>query len=131
MIKNELETFRQQLLDLGQRLEGDVGSLAGKVSRKTFGDADDCPSSQTVEESAELGSDNYDDEVTIGLLEKEGPRLGEINAALERIDNGTYSRCAECGREISIERLEAIPFTRQCIECGRRAEGAEVSTGNL
>ena len=63
-----------------------------------------------VEDRAELGSDSYDEEVTIGLLEKEGPRLGEINAALERIDKGTFGRCEECGQEISRKRLQAIPF---------------------
>jgi DnaK suppressor protein len=128
---NDMETFRQQLLELGHRLEGDVGSLADKVFRKTYGEAGGAPASHTVEESVALGSDNYDDEVTIGLLEKEGPRLREINAALKRIDIGTYSRCTECGQEISLERLEAIPFTQQCIECGRSTQGAYVSAGNL
>ena len=101
MKNNEMEPFRQQLLALGRHLQGDVDTLADETFHKTDGKATGNLSNIPVEDRAELGSDNYDEEVTIGLLEKEGPRLAEINAALERIDKGTFGRCEECGQEIS------------------------------
>ena len=45
---------------------------------------------------AELGSDNFEQEFTLGLMEAEEDTLGLIEAALERIDGGSYGRCVEC-----------------------------------
>jgi DnaK suppressor protein len=122
MTQTEMEPFRHQLLELGRRLQCDFGSLADEVFCQTGVEANGNLSSIPVEGRAELGSDNYDEEVTISLLEKEGPRLGEINAALERINKGTFGRYEECSQEISRKRLQAIPFARRCIECARRAQ---------
>ena len=132
MTKMEMEPFRRQLLELGRRLQGDVGGLTDEVLCKTGVEATGNLSNLPVEDRAELGSDNYDEEVTIGLLEKEGPRLEEISAALDRIDEGTFGRCKRCGQEISRKRLQTIPFARQCIECARKAQqGEAASPGNL
>ena len=54
------------------------------------------------------------------LEENSGNVLAEIDAALERIDAGTYGTCASCGREIPPERLEALPHATLCIDCKRR-----------
>jgi RNA polymerase-binding protein DksA len=54
------------------------------------------------------------------LEENSGNVLAEIDAALERIDAGTYGTCANCGAEIPTERLEALPHANLCIECKRR-----------
>lgn len=48
--------------------------------------------------------------------------LGDILAALERMEEGTYGQCIECGDEISTSRLKAIPHTLECIECAEEAE---------
>ena len=79
---------------------------------------------------ADLGSDNYEQEVALSLLENREQTLEEVAAALARIEQGTFGRCEECGREISKERLQAIPFTRLCIRCAREEE-AEVPPGKL
>jgi len=132
MKKNEMGSFRQQLLELGRRLQGDVDTLTDETFHKTDGKAMGNRSNMHVEDRAELGCDNFDEEVTIGLLEKEGLRLGEINAAVERIDEGSFGRCEECDQEISHKRLKAIPFARRCIECARKAQqGEAASPGNL
>jgi DnaK suppressor protein len=132
MTKNQMETFRQQLLKLQRHLRDDVDTLADEAFHETDGKAMGNLSNVPVEDRAELGSDNYDEEVTIGMLEKEGPRLGEINAALERIDTETFGRCEECAQEISRKRLQAIPFARRCIECARKAQqGEAIAPGNL
>jgi RNA polymerase-binding transcription factor DksA len=132
MIKNEMETFRHRLLKLERRLRGDVCTLADEAFHETDGDARGNLSNIPVEDRAELGSDNYCGQATIGLFENASARLGEINAALERIDDGTFGRCEECGQEISSTRLQTIPFTRECIRCARKAQqGEAVSPGNL
>lgn len=47
--------------------------------------------------------------------------INDIEAALVRIDDGTYGRCEDCGQHIAFERLEVIPFTRQCVACSALA----------
>ena len=107
---NEMGPFRRQLLELGRRLKSDVDTLADETFQQTAGKPMGSLSNMPVEDRAERGSDDFDEEVTISLLEKEGPRLGEINAALERIDKGAFGRCEDCGKEISRKRLQAIPL---------------------
>jgi DnaK suppressor protein len=53
----------------------------------------------------------------VAVLERLRRNLREVNAALERIDRGTYGRCERCGRAIGRERLEALPSARLCITC--------------
>ena len=132
MTKNEMETFRHQLLKLEQNFRGDVDTLEDEAFHKTDGKAMDNLSNIPVEDRAELGSDNYCEETTIGLFANASARLGEINAALERIDEGTFGSCEECGQDISSHRLQTIPYARQCMECARKAQKGEVaSPGNL
>lgn len=57
----------------------------------------------------------------VSQIERSSRRLTEIDAAVARLDDGTYGRCLRCGGEISEVRLEAIPATELCITCaGRR-----------
>jgi DnaK suppressor protein len=74
---------------------------------------------------AELASDNYCEETTIGLIENTSVRLKEISAALKRIDSGTFGSCDKCGHEISGDRLQTVPFARQCIACDEKADPGE------
>ncbi len=65
----------------------------------------------------ELGSDNADQELTLSLLESEEDALDQIEAAIERIENGSYGECDTCGVKIPMSRLEAIPYAAQCVRC--------------
>jgi RNA polymerase-binding transcription factor DksA len=74
---------------------------------------------------ADLGTENYDQEFTLGLIENEQGTLDLINEALVRMERGTFGQCAECGEPISKSRLQAIPYARHCIRCARKLEGSE------
>jgi DnaK suppressor protein len=68
------------------------------------------------------------------LIDRAESRLRLIDEALARVENGTYGICAECGDEIGIERLKAVPFAVRCIDCeskrGRgRTAGARIADG--
>ena len=121
MTKSELENYRERLLRLGNRIKGDVSSLASEALRKAGGAASG-NLSNTPMHLADLSADNFDQEVVIGLLENEEQTLEEIAAALERVRQGTYGECEECHKPISKERLNAIPYTRLCVNCARQAE---------
>jgi RNA polymerase-binding protein DksA len=83
------------------------------------------------DETQEIPSDNHpgdvatftlDREIDYTLEENEERVLAAIDGALERIDNGTFGICRACGQPIALERLEALPYTTQCIDCKRREE---------
>jgi RNA polymerase-binding transcription factor DksA len=77
---------------------------------------------------ADLGTDTFEHEVTLGLLETEGQTLQEVAAAVGRIDGGTYGRCERCGAEINRERLQALPYVRHCIACARTVQQGELTS---
>ena len=73
---------------------------------------------------ADLGTENFDEELDLALVENQEQLLADINDALARIERGTYGRCENCHRKISKERLEAVPYARYCLRCAKRLEGA-------
>jgi RNA polymerase-binding protein DksA len=121
MTKAILDTYRQQLMTLRSRLKGDVTHLADEALRKAGGEASGSLSNMPIH-MADLGTDNFEQEFTLSLLENEEQALDEIGAALDRIDKGSFGLCEECGKEIPRERLRALPYARRCVECARKLE---------
>ena len=120
MKKAEMKVYRDRLLDLRARLRGDVTSMTHAALRK--GGTDGVNGSSMPIHMAELGSDNFEQEFTLGLMEAEGDIIGLIDSALERIGDGQYGKCVECGGPIAKARLNAIPYTPVCIKCAERQE---------
>lgn len=88
--------------------------------------------SEELGEVAEGGADNhlgdtatamYDRELDEGLEEGARDTLAEIDAALQRIEDGSYGTCEICGKPVGAERLSAIPWARLCIDDQRRSAG--------
>jgi RNA polymerase-binding transcription factor DksA len=121
MTKAVLDGFRQQLLDLRNRLKGDVTNLADEALRKAGGEASGSLSNMPIH-MADLGTDNFEQEFTLSLLENEEQALEEINAALDRIAKGKFGECEECDKEIPRDRLKALPYARHCLACARKLE---------
>jgi DnaK suppressor protein len=71
---------------------------------------------------ADLGSDNFDQELMLNLLGSEKDVLDQIDAALERIQDGSYGQCEACGKAIPKARLEAIPYAALCVRCASQRE---------
>jgi DnaK suppressor protein len=71
---------------------------------------------------AETATATLDREIDYTLEENSGQVLAEIEAALKRIEDGTYGTCTNCGKEIPVERLEAYPWASLCIDCKRESE---------
>jgi RNA polymerase-binding protein DksA len=72
---------------------------------------------------ADTATETYDRELDYTLEENSEHVLSEIEAALKRIEEGTYGICTSCGRSIAPERLEARPWATLCIDCQRAREG--------
>jgi DnaK suppressor protein len=117
MLNNNLTLHRERLLALRARLLGDVTQMADNALNKDQNKTTSMPTSM-----AELGSDNFDQELTLSLLGNEKHSLDQIEAAIERIEDGSYGRCEECGGKISKARLDAIPYATQCVRCASQQE---------
>ena len=68
------------------------------------------------------GTETFEMEKNVSLLEQVEDELQEIEAAAQRLERGTYGTCQACGRPIGVERLEAMPAARFCIEDQAKAE---------
>jgi RNA polymerase-binding protein DksA len=121
--KDELESYRNTLLSLRSRLRGDLDQMTDEALRRTQPESSVNLSNVPLH-MADVGTENYDQEFTLGLIENEQSTLEQVQTALGRINQGTYGRCEECGELIAKPRLQALPYTPHCIECARKLEGA-------
>jgi DnaK suppressor protein len=71
---------------------------------------------------AELGSENFDQELTLSLLGSERNALNQIEAAIKRVEEGSYGRCDRCSVRIPKARLQALPYAAQCVRCASKQE---------
>ncbi len=116
----ELDAFRELLLSIRRQLVGNMDSMEGEALRKNRTDASGDLSLMPIH-MADIGTDNYEQEFTIGLVQNERETIKEIDAALQRIADGTYGVCLGTHKPIPKARLRAKPWARYCIEY-RRAE---------
>ena len=120
MKKTDVLTFKDKLHSIRARLRGDVTAMAQVALRKSGMEGSD--SAGMPIHMAELGSDNFEQEFTLSLMESEEDTLGLIDAALERIGEGNFGRCVQCDGVIPKARLNAIPYTPYCVKCAGKLE---------
>jgi DnaK suppressor protein len=117
----DTEHFRKRLEDEKARLEHALGFLdrdnAGSIADE-LGEVND---SSVDNHLGDIATATFDRELEEGLEEGAQQTLDDVNAALQRIEDGTYGTCEVCGKPIGAARLEAIPWTRLCIDDQRRA----------
>ncbi len=116
MKKVELNFYRDRLVELRARLRGDVDQMANSALKKTRSETNGDLSSMPIH-MADIGSDNFEQEFTLSLMENEEGTLDAIETALERIESGNFGACEECGAKIPKARLNAIPYTPFCVKC--------------
>jgi RNA polymerase-binding transcription factor DksA len=121
MKKIEMRPFKERLLQLRSRLRGDVSAMAEAALSKTRTESSGDLSSMPIH-MADVGTDNYEQEFTLSLLQNEEETLDQIEAALERIEDGIYGSCIECDGRITKPRLNAIPYTPFCIKCANKLQ---------
>lgn len=112
----DLQKFKKALLRERQRLEkerrGNSADEAGRSSE--LADYDNHP--------ADAASETYERTKNYAIDEAFKDMIERIDEALRKIDAGTYGRCDRCGRQISLERLKAIPSATFCIACQEQLE---------
>jgi DnaK suppressor protein len=121
MNKAELVAYKDLLLNLRSRLRGDVSQMADAALKKSRSETNGDLSTMPIH-MADIGSDNFEQEFTLSLMENEGLTLDQIESSLERIEEGTYGQCEECGVKIPKARLNAIPYATLCVRCAEQQE---------
>jgi RNA polymerase-binding transcription factor DksA len=117
MTKADLAKYRQTLLALRTRLDGDVNHLTSEALRTAGGAPPNAPT-----HLADVGSDNYEQEFALHLLASEEETLVEVLDALRRLEQGTFGVCEECQAPIPKGRLQALPYARHCVRCASKNE---------
>ena len=117
MPKTDFTIHRERLRVLRARLRGEINQLADAALKRDLPETSRIPTHM-----ADLGTDNFEQELTLDLLGSEKDVLDQIEAALERIEEGHYGRCEECGRKIAQARLEAMPYVALCVRCASQRE---------
>jgi RNA polymerase-binding protein DksA len=115
----DTEHFRKRLLDERARVQEAIQYLHEENPGSIEDETQEIPSDN---HPADFATVTVDREIDYTLEENEERVLAAIDAALKRIDDGTFGTCRTCGQPIAVERLEALPYTTQCIDCKRKEE---------
>jgi RNA polymerase-binding protein DksA len=119
----EIETYRGTLARLRARLRGDLDQMTEEALKRNQPEASGNLSNMPLH-MADVGTESYDQEFTLGLIENEQTIIEQIDEALGRIAQGTFGKCLGCGTMIPRPRLQALPYARHCIDCARKQESA-------
>ena len=123
----EIEQFQQLLLEKRHEIIGDVDQMRLEALERNRQDSAGDLSNMPIH-MADIGTDNYEQEFTLGLIESERKALRDIDIALKKIEEGTYGLCEGTGKVINRTRLLAKPEARYCIEYARLTEKKYVKT---
>jgi DnaK suppressor protein len=108
----EIKKFRALLMEKRNNLLGNVSSMENDALYEQRSDL-----SNTPIHMADLGTDSFEQEFTLELMDSERKLISEIDDALKRIENSTFGICEIGGEMIAKQRLNAIPWARCCIKC--------------
>ena len=121
MEKRKLNHFKKLLLNKRSELNTQLGIIRENSFQETMKNSSGDNSSYSFH-MADQGTDSQEREKAFLFASREGRLIYHIDQALERIEEGTYSICQECGNPITEERLEVVPHARLCIECKSHEE---------
>ncbi|WP_254512536.1 TraR/DksA family transcriptional regulator [Anatilimnocola floriformis] len=130
MRTRELEQYRQQLHILRERLLGVVTAVTAQAMQPSGGQGESELSNAPMH-LADMGTEEYLHDLNATLLENEEDLAAEVQAAIERLDDGTFGVCDNCDQDIVPERLQAMPFVRHCVVCAEAIDHRERSNFNL
>lgn len=116
--------FKKLLLKEREKLEKDIKHLEFKTREDSSGDL-----STHTYHIADVGTDNFDKDMNLGLCGTEQELLQEVDTALDRIKNGSYGRCEICKDDIPQKRLRVVPYAHFCLKCKEKIEEEKRAKG--
>jgi RNA polymerase-binding transcription factor len=118
MDKRKAKTYQDKLTGRRESLLGQV-QAAEAYSRERDAEA--------TQDPADMAANAYTKELLMSMSTNDRQLLQSIDAALDRIHDGDYGKCANCGQPIQEKRLEAVPWARHCIRCQDLIERGQLS----
>lgn len=117
-------SFKQRLLQEREKLAGQINFLDEQGQSGLGMSMKDSLSELSTYDNhpADLGTEVFERSKDFSLRENAMITVSDIDSALERINDGTYGACEVCGRDIPLERLEAVPSTSKCRNCKEAEE---------
>ena len=112
---------KQRLLDARARLSSTAGHVADEINLDETEQSSVTELSSFDQHQADLGTETFEREKEITIIGSLEEQVVEIDAALARLEQGTYGKCESCGQPIGEDRLEALPTARLCIEDAKGA----------
>ena len=122
MAKKETKEYKALLLKEREAAGGGLSHIAETTLNKSQRDAAGDLSGYSYH-MADMASDDYDRDFSLGRATDEQKIIYAIDEALKRIGDGSYGNCLQCGKPISKRRLKAVPHTELCIDCQKKDEG--------
>jgi len=121
MDKKDLEYFKKILLEQRNELLEDIGQHRDMSLTESAKDSAGTDATYSTH-MADQGTDAQEREKAFFYASRDEKYLRHIDAALERIENGTFGICVSCGQEIPKARLEAVPITQHCVPCKEKSK---------
>jgi RNA polymerase-binding transcription factor DksA len=121
MTSEQRDKFRKELIRLADRTAETAAGLENQVRTPTGGESAGGISNAPLH-LGDIGSEAYNQELGVTLLENETYIRDEALAALERLNRGTFGTCESCHEPIPVARLNAIPYARYCAPCAERLQ---------
>jgi DnaK suppressor protein len=122
MSELDVKPFRLLLLERREAVANALDNLHKENARSLEDETGELVSGSADQHMADTATETVEREIGNTLEEHDVRLLEAIDAALQRIETGTYGKCVNCGAQIPEERLEAMPWATLCIECKRKEE---------
>ena len=121
MDKKDAKFFKELLLKKKLELLKGIEHIANDALRTSQRDAAGDLSAYSLH-MADMATDNYDREFSLGLADNEQKILNRINTAMEKIEGNTFGLCELCNKKIAKVRLKAVPYAELCVPCQQKQE---------
>jgi RNA polymerase-binding protein DksA len=121
--KKELAVFRKLILKIKDDILDEIKHISDDTLKKSQKEASGDISGYTYH-MADVATDTYDREFSLGLASNERKLIYELDDALKRMDEGIFGICADCKSLITKTRLKAVPYARLCVKCQEKREKA-------
>lgn len=119
--KKELAEFRKIVLKRKEEILDEIKHISEDTLKKSQKDASGDISGYTYH-MADVATDTYDREFSLGLASNERKLLYDLDDAIKRIEDGTFGICEDCKSLITKTRLKAVPYARLCVKCQEKQE---------
>jgi len=121
LTKKELAEFKKLILKRKEEVNDEIKHISDDTLKKSQKDASGDISGYTYH-MADVATDNYDREFSLGLASSDRQSLYELDDALKKIEDRTFGVCEDCKLLITRVRLKAVPQARLCVKCQEKRE---------